>query len=168
MARSSAHHRQEDERAMGWDLRRRHQEGAAGGGGFVMEMEDITSRQRPPSQRGQMSGTTWGWKYFHGSHYIMLVILSADVQENVRARLRASCLLPRSGRGGRVRVTYLTFASSCISVFQLIFFASPLLNQTNLENSPFDMWLHHISKKNFLSVVRGRESATYIKSHDLH
>ena len=53
MAYSSTHHRQEDERAMGWDLRRRPQEG---GGGFIMEMEDITSRQRPPSQRRQMSG----------------------------------------------------------------------------------------------------------------
>ena len=38
---------------MGWDLRRRPQEG---GGGLIMEMEDITSRQRPPSQRRQMSG----------------------------------------------------------------------------------------------------------------
>lgn len=37
---------------MGWDLRRRPQEG---GGGLIMEMEDITSRQRPPSQRRQMS-----------------------------------------------------------------------------------------------------------------
>ena len=53
MAYSSTHHRQEDERAMGWDLRRRPQEG---GGGLIMEMEDITSRQRPPSQRRQMSG----------------------------------------------------------------------------------------------------------------
>ena len=55
---------------MGWDLRRRPQEGA-GAGGFVMEMEDMSSRQRTPSQHRQMSGNV---STYACTTYIMLFI----------------------------------------------------------------------------------------------